>query len=427
MSLHRAFREVRIISTVLIVLTACAAVAQDLKSLFPQSFTVEVSNPLDLERHDVYVHISAGMISKVNKKFNRNAFVVLYDGREIASQYNDENSPDPGIVLVLDKLASRQTVTLVVRYNKKGTAERDYVKRTYAELSHKTGGKFVNREYIGGAFKNVQFLRVPKEHKDHSWFIRYEGPGWESDKVGYRFYLDQRNATDVFGKKTSDMILHLVGQDGFDSYHEMQPWGMDVMKVGKSLGIGSIGYNDNGKIHRVEKTDSVASRIVRNGDVFSAITADYFGWQVPDNKVSLKATLSIHAGARHTRADLDITNGSLARLATGIVRDDKAKLITSGGNKDEFAFVATYGKQSLNDDDLGLAVLFSADLLDNFGADDFSHVVNLKVPRGTGLRYYFLAAWSGEPGGIADEQNFLSYVHKLARELANPVRLTVKK
>jgi len=407
--------------------TAYGVAAQDLERLFPQSFIVEVTNPVDFERTDVFVNVSAESIVGLDKKFNPNAFVVVLDGKEIASQYNEAGSPDPGIVLVLEKMAPSKTVALTVRYNKKGIAKREYEKKTHAELSHKTGGEFVNREYLGGAFKNVDFLRVPREHKDHSWFIRYEGPGWESDKVGYRFYLDQRNATDVFGKKTRDMILHHVGQDGFDSYHEMQPWGMDVMKVGKSLGIGSIGYNDNGTIHRVEKTDSVNCRIAHNGDVYSAITTNYYGWQVPGSKVSLKSTLSIHAGARHTRALLDVTNGTLERLATGIVRDDKARLTTSVGDKDEFAFIATYGRQSLNGDDLGLAVLFSGDLLESFSSDDFSHVVDLKVPGGTGLQYYFLAAWSGEPDGITDEQTFLSYVRNLARELANPVHISVKK
>ncbi len=415
------------ITAILCLFIACEVVAQDMKRMFPESFTVEVSNPIDLDRTDVFMNISAEHIINRDKKFNPNAFVVLHDGKEIASQHNEAGSPDPGIVVILDRMAPRQTVTLIVRYNKKGTAKREYGKRTYAELSHKTGGEFVNREYIGGAFGNVDFLRVPKEHKDHSWFIRYEGPGWESDKVGYRFYLDQRNATDVFGKNTRDMVLHLVGQDGFDSYHEMQPWGMDVMKIGKSLGIGSIGYNDNGAIHRVEKTDSVDCRITRNGDVYSAITTNYYGWQVPGNKVSIKSTLSIHAGARHTKAGLDVTKGTIERLATGIVKDEKARLTTSGGGKDEFGFIATYGRQSLNDDDLGLAVLFSADLLDGFDADKFSHVVNLRVPGGVGLQYYFLAAWSGEPDGIADEQTFLSYVKKLARELANPVRVSVKR
>ena len=100
--------------------------------------------------------------------------------------------------------------------------------KTYAELSIKEGGHWEGREYIDGTFKNVTELKVPAEHTDHSWFIRYEGPGWESSKVGYRMYLDWRNAIDIFGKVTDTMVLSKVGLDGFDSYHEKQSWGQDI-------------------------------------------------------------------------------------------------------------------------------------------------------------------------------------------------------
>src|SRR5690606_16453599 len=47
---------------------------------------------------------------------------------------------------------------------------------SYAEISVKEGGKWVDRKYEGGgAFKNVNQLDVPKEHTDHSYYIRYEG------------------------------------------------------------------------------------------------------------------------------------------------------------------------------------------------------------------------------------------------------------
>lgn len=95
---------------------------------------------------------------------------------------------------------------------------------TYAEISMKEGGHWDDREYIDGNFVNVDTLNVPSEHTDHSWFIRYEGPGWENSQVGYRLYLDWRNAIDIFGKKVDSLVLPYVGQDGFDSYHETQPW-----------------------------------------------------------------------------------------------------------------------------------------------------------------------------------------------------------
>ena len=89
--------------------------------------------------------------------------------------------------------------------------------KTYAEISVKEGGKWEGRKYIGGTFKNVQSLKLAPEHTDHSFDIRYEGPGWESNKIGYRLYLDWRNAIDIFGKKTEAMVLQQVGLDNFDA------------------------------------------------------------------------------------------------------------------------------------------------------------------------------------------------------------------
>lgn len=94
---------------------------------------------------------------------------------------------------------------------------------SYAELSVKEGGKWEGNQYIGGTFKNVQELTLPEAHTDHSSYIRYEGIGLENNQVGYRLYLDWRNATDIFGKKVTGLVLPEVGQDGFESYHHDAP------------------------------------------------------------------------------------------------------------------------------------------------------------------------------------------------------------
>ncbi|MEJ2298729.1 MAG: DUF4861 family protein, partial [Woeseiaceae bacterium] len=107
-------------------------------------------------------------------------------------------------------------------------------KRTQAEVSIKEGGEFVN----------VDAVRPPPQYTDHSEYIRYEGPGIESDKVGYRVYLDWRNGFDVFGKTTDAMVLQDVGLDGYDSYHEPADWGLDILKVGDAVGIGGYGFWD---------------------------------------------------------------------------------------------------------------------------------------------------------------------------------------
>lgn len=405
------------------LLTFTVAKSQSLKKDFPKSLSVEISNPLNISRDNAMVVVSADQLKTKYKGFNTHGFIVMDGDKEIASQYNKNDVHTMGIVFVLDKLGPLEKRVLQIRYNPKGNIQRTYTKRTQAELSHKTGGRWVNREYIEGTFKNVDYLRVPPEHKDHSWFLRYEGPGWESDKVGYRFYLDQRNATDVFGKKTTDMVLQNVGQDGFDSYHEMHHWGMDVMKVGKTLGIGSIGALENEKAIRVEKTDSVTCSIAENGNVYSTIVTNYYGWQHNAGKTSLKSTLGIHAGSRLTHQVLDIT-GDATHLCTGIGKDKNAVLITSKGDKAQFGYLATYGKQSLNNDELGLAIFFKADN-GELTQDEYNHIVNLQAVDGK-IQYYFLAAWIEEPDGIKTQQQFEAYLNQVAIELANPIKAILK-
>lgn len=387
---------------------------------YPEQFKVSISNPLNVSRENVLVVISS---KQLVKNFNPLAFVVMDGEKEIPSQYNPTEEENGGIVFVLDEIAPSETRQVSVRFHPSANKPRTYTKRTQAELSYKTGGEWKNREYIGGAFRNTEFLRVPPEHKDHSWFIRYEGPGWESDKVGYRFYLDQRNATDVFGKANREMVLQQVGLDGFDSYHEMQPWGMDVMKVGKSLGIGSLGSFVNGEAIRVEKTDSVNCRIVENGAVYSSILTNYYGWKVIDKKHDVHSHLSIHAGTRATQQTLRVTN-DIENVATGIVKDKAATLIKKNGDAGRFGYIATYGKQSLNGDNLGLAVFFNFHDLIEITGDTNSHVIKLKPSKGK-LTYYFLSAWEKEPDGIKDHKQFENYLEEVALELANPVKVVI--
>jgi hypothetical protein len=412
-----------IVLSVVILFTFSILMGQSIEKDFPESFQITVSNPLTAMREQVLVVLMPSQIEAVAPAFNSQAFVVVDGKTEVASQYNEKGADHAGIVFVLDKMTGSEARRLTVRYNRKGVLARNYPKRTQAELSYKTGGAWRSREYIGGAFHNTDYLRVPPEHKDHSWFLRYEGPGWESDKVGYRFYLDQRNAADVFGKKTTAMVLQNAGQDGFDSYHNPQPWGMDVMKVGKSLGLGSIGALVEGKVTRVEKTDSVDCRVVTNGPVLSSLLTRYYGWQTGPDKHDLRSILSIHAGTRLTHASLEFTHGP-ETIVTGIVKDKKAKVLTSAGDAQHWGYLATYGQQSLNSDNLGLVIFFRPADRVGFSTDEYSELLKLKV-QDHSVQYFFAAAWAGEPGGIQDEGQFLEYLTRVSRELSAPVQVKI--
>jgi hypothetical protein len=415
----------KILPIAFLMIIACRglAYAQDLRKDFPDAFKVRIQNPMKAARANAIVIIPESDIVKQNPEFNSRAFVVLDKDKEIPSQFNSKDSDTRGIVVVMDLPPGKKDLT--VRFNKAGEYPRKYQKKTQAELSHKFNGEWKNREYIGGDFKNVNYLRVPKEHKDHSWFIRYEGPGWESDKVGYRFYLDQRNATDVYGKTVHEPILQMVGLDGFESYHHMQPWGMDVMKTGKALGVGSIGAWLNDAAIRVELTDSVTSQIDENGNVYSSILTKYYGWKVGPEVVNLTSRLSIHAGTRLTDNRMTLSK-DLTNMCTGLVKDEKARLFKKEGDSSSWGYIASFGPQSLNKDNLGIAVLFKPSSFAGFAEDKYSNIVKLKSS-GKTLEYYFFGAWEGEPEGIKTETEFLDYLNKSAQELASPLRVEVLK
>ena len=387
----------------------------------PESVHFSVENPLSIHRNNEMLHIS---LEELDEKFDLAdgvSFRVFLGEEEISSQFNKKGS-DKGLVFVIPSIDSNQKLEIEVKASLE-LSDTNYPKLTQAELSHKFGGEFKDREYLGGHFENVDSLHVPAEHTDHSWFIRYEGPGWESDLVGYRFYLDWRNGIDVFGKKVKTPVLQDVGQDGFDSYHEPSDWGMDVLKVGKTLGLGSIATFENGKARRVDVTDSLYAEITNNGPVYSSVFTRYSGWDLPTGKTDILSNISIHSGSRMSRMDLESTN-TIDNFATGLIKDSKAVVLKSDSSL-SYSYLATYGPQSLAEDNLGIAVIYPTSQLTQDTEDELSHILVFDS-NSKKLSYYFLAAWQQEPGGITSQEEFKKYLDEEILKLSNPLKISVK-
>ena len=301
----------------------------------------------------------------------------------------------------------------------------DIKKQTHAEISHKVGGEWQDKKYIGGTFQNVKELTPPPQYTDHSEFIRYEGPGIESDKVGYRIYLDWRNGFDIFGKKTSDMVLQNVGQDGYQSYHEPAEWGMDLLKVGKSLGAGGYGFWNGKDVELVSKVDQWTAKVVEDGPLYSALNLTYKGWEINNKKLDLVSNLSMNAGSRlvHTRLSM---SEELPNLAIGMVKHPGTKLLQGSQDVSGYAwtYVASWGKQSLSgeDDYLGMAILFHRQSRSE-QTEDANSYVSVMEPTDGELEYYFLAAWDGEKEGIKTEEEFVAYLEQEVKRLTVTPRI----
>ncbi|MEZ4884020.1 MAG: DUF4861 domain-containing protein [Chitinophagales bacterium] len=417
-------KNYKIIPILLFILCCCSCTSNQPndKTEKEEALFFNIKNPTNQEWVGEVISVPVSILQQENEKLDWAKIGFSIDTNLPYQLIDEDKNNIPEEILLLVDLKGNEEKKVNVNFsNVKGTSE--FAKKTQAEISHKTGGKWEGKEYKEGTFKNVNSLNVPPEHTDHSWFIRYEGPGWESDKVGYRFYLDWRNAVDIFGKKTSDMVLQDVGQDGFDSYHEPSEWGMDVLKVAGSLGIGSIGFWGDEKATRIEKTDSLYCEILQNDNLQSKIRTQYYGWQINDQKLDLTSDLTIQAGSRLTRQDIVMSN-PLPNICTGIVKLENVDLMQNipTSNK-EWGYIATYGPQSLAKDNLGMAVFFKMENVPQIAEDKESHVVVLQ-PTGNKLTYYFAAAWEQESNGIKTIEDFKNYLNGQLEKLNQPIMVS---
>lgn len=300
--------------------------------------------------------------------------------------------------------------------------EEKITSKTYAEISIAQGGEWVDgsrghKEYNAGtSFKNINSLQVPKEHTDHSWFIRYEGPGWENSQIGYRLYLDWRNAIDIFGKKVDSLVLPFVGQDGFDSYHEPAAWGQDILKAGKSMGIGGYGRLLNDTVAHFQSVKNTFAKVENLGKK-SSVKISYEGWNTGNETINLNSELTIYQQDRFTKAELTPSK-EITGICTGIVKFKNIPLIKKEGEK--WAYIATYGTQTLvsDTDKLGLAVFYNLDEVAEQKEGINDHLVIFK-PTTKPLTYYFLGAWEQEANGIKTEEAFFQDLNKKLETLEN--------
>jgi hypothetical protein len=245
--------------------------------------------------------------------------------------------------------------------------------------------------------------------------IAFEGPGWESDKVAYRLYLDERNVPDVYGKKLPGAVLPKIGM-GKDDYHTMADWGMDIFQVNQSLGLGGIGVLRGGRASQLGKSRIAVQ--VRNSRDVASVQVDNRGFPGADGPADLSTTYSIHAGSRLTHVEAT-TSGKVPVMVAGLTQHKSAIRIPSPKGK-SWRYIATWGEQSLAKDGLGIALFYPADEVEAMGYDDQSLYVRFCDPRH--IRYAFAAAWVQEPAAPKDARSFRKWLDETVDALAKMPR-----
>ncbi len=259
-------------------------------------------------------------------------------------------------------------------------------------------------------------LRGEYPARTHAKFAaKYEGPGWESERTGWRLYFDQRNAVDLFGKRRPGLHLETFASPGYD-YHAELPPGRDVYKNGDALGIGSIGVLAEGVLVKVADVAGRQHRIVATGPVRAIVEVSYRGWKVGGTSADLISRFTQWAGERGfwhevavTPADAPLSLITALPAKPGILPEVKARSATAVASL-SVVTLSTWGAQvrapgatataSLPDQQLGLALLLPVPpagvaIVNRVPANPMNHLLRVPLQEGRG-RFYVTAAWDQE-------------------------------
>ena len=317
----------------------------------------------------------------------------------------------------------------------------DYIKRT----SVRFGKRMSEREKVQPARNETVYAQaMPKK----MGFQRYQtdGPSWENDKVGFRHYLDGRNAKDVFGKLIPAISPETVGINSAgaveDNYHVMEPWGRDILAVGNSVGIGGVALVDGQTFYRLGVTvddtlnnvKQTTFNILAEGPVRSLMHFQYSGWSpVAGKNYGVEEVTSIWPGmyAFHNTVKVSGLGGG-ENIGVGMVNLNSAKQPTEKRVGDKWVALISHDKHTYNKEWwLGLALLLPADAYIGFreapktGKLSNSFFALLKAEDGRPVSYYSVAAWELSDKSFADETGFLKYVEELVKQISADVNVRV--
>lgn len=282
----------------------------------------------------------------------------------------------------------------------------------FAQSAEPAGQARVDLRVNGGETGNEVYedrtsIQIPALHTIGDNLFPYEGIGWENEIVGYRLYLDERAVTDVFGKKVAQPVLQNV--DYRSKYHDPADWGLDVMHVGPSMGVGGLGLFRDGAPARFGNAGQLFAEVVQRSGPEISFKIKHRDIMLSEGVTGhVDATYSMKEGSPLTFVDV------VSTLPTGSLGSGLAKagnypriLSTNKAKKGEWRYIAVWGDdRSEAKDGLGTVLFFRAGISKLAPNNEHSYPIQFTQQR---FSYAFAGIWEQGPMGITNREQFIAW------------------
>ncbi|MBN2520107.1 MAG: DUF4861 family protein [Bacteroidales bacterium] len=378
-----------------------------------------LENSTSIQRTDEAIVLARDFIESRYGKINNGEIIVFNsDSLIVPCQFDDlDNDGIWDEMILMCSFNPREEKVLrpqVINWNELPRFE----KRTNIRM-----GRFIDN---GKEVEDILFAkRLSNVPPDQTYkYFQFEGPGWENDKVGFRNYFDARNGMDIFGKTTTKMVMDsIVGLVGY--YHEIDWWGMDILKVGNSLGAGSLAIQYRDSLYRVTTDKNATFQLISEGPLRSVFKLTFDSLSIEENTIEVEHYITIYAGKYGYESSVKVKGLDNYYLVTGIVNMHSDSLYHE--ETDNYICAYTFDKQAYNNEFLGMALIAERpDFVTFFESSETSNQITetycVKLKNSSNkFNFEFYAGWEISDTVFAKIEGFSDYMKSELLKKNNPV------
>jgi hypothetical protein len=283
-----------------------------------------------------------------------------------------------------------------------------------APVKFKTNIRFADFNDPSKEFVTAERLKS-KVTEISSKILQLEGPGWENEVVAFRNYFDARNGIDIFGKITNAMVLDSIGLKNGPTYHEMGSWGMDILKVGNSLGAGALAIQSGKDLFRLGENGKGTFNSVVEGPIRSVFDLDFEEVSIDGFVLKVKHRISIEAGKPYYKSEVFIEGAKSVKLVAGLVNLQTESYMKGAVNG--FSALYTHDNQAYNGEKLGMAIFVPQRKINVVTAPEVGEGITqtfyfaLPVKKQP-IVFYFMAGWEKQNQDYSTVEGFRGSLFK---------------
>lgn len=382
---------------------------------FAQLATVEVKNPTNVLRQNVAVTVQLPNLPKGD--YSVTEHIVSGNRPELLQEISSQRVEE-GLVFVADVPAKTTRVFTV--QPKDGQQSVEPTHQVYAQL------KLRDQKLRYPRINSVEFAGSADPRATYD-AIYGHGAMWESEYVGFRVYMDNRQSIDLYGKKYPQLELDTTN---FYSNRDFLKagYGEDILWAGQSIGAGSFRGLRGGQPVYIDSVGARGQRVVEAGPIRTIVEAWDKDWCINGKTLQMKQVYTMWAGHRDVQVDIYLEGTSDKDVfATGVQKIE----MENEGFVQKDGLVGSWGKNIPEKgapdlvEGLGIGVYVEPQYVVRVLEDELNYLVHLHPVDGH-IRYYLaVAADMQAEGGYHNAKDWFDYLKSWREELRTPLKKTI--